>query len=103
MSAKHTGTVIFRLDPKKRPTLSASERKRLGSSNDDRIDYTDLPSQRGMKWTQPGALVSNENKQQLTIRLDSDVLAFFKSTGRRYQSRINAALRQYMEANKKAV
>lgn len=30
-----------------------------------------------------------------------DVLEYFKETGKRYQSRINAVLRQYVEANRK--
>jgi uncharacterized protein (DUF4415 family) len=38
-------------------------------------------------------------KAQLTIRLDKDVLAWFKSQGRGYQTRINSLLRLYMEAN----
>ena len=45
-------------------------------------------------------LVSEENKQQITLRLDAEVLAFFKSTGRRYQSRTNAVLRGYMLAQR---
>jgi uncharacterized protein (DUF4415 family) len=36
------------------------------------------------------------------VRLDADVLEFFKKTGTRYQSRINAALREYMKANERA-
>jgi uncharacterized protein (DUF4415 family) len=48
-------------------------------------------------------LISAENKQQITLRLDADVIAFFRGTGRRYQSRINAALREYVSAHKKAV
>ena len=44
---------------------------------------------------------SAENKQQITLRLDSEVLSFFKDTGKRYQSRINAALREYMMAHRK--
>lgn len=39
-------------------------------------------------------------KQQLTIRLDSDVLAWLKNQGRGYQSRINAVLRAYYEAHR---
>lgn len=38
-------------------------------------------------------------KQQITIRIDSDVLAWFRAQGRGYQSRINALLRAYMEAH----
>lgn len=32
-------------------------------------------------------------KQQVTLRLDQDVVAKFRATGRGWQSRINAALR----------
>ena len=68
---------------------------------DAEIDYSDIPKQEGGagQWTRPGALVPAENKQQITLRLDADVLNFFKETGKRYQSRINAALREYMKQN----
>lgn len=36
-------------------------------------------------------------KKPVTLRLDADVLAWFKKDGRRYQTRINQALRQVME------
>ncbi|HEY7879174.1 MAG TPA: BrnA antitoxin family protein [Gemmatimonadaceae bacterium] len=36
-------------------------------------------------------------KVPISLRVDSDVLAFFRETGPRYQSRINAVLRSYME------
>ena len=39
-------------------------------------------------------------KSPITLRLDNDVLAWFKSVGRGYQSRINAVLRAYMNAHK---
>ncbi|MGE3796933.1 MAG: BrnA antitoxin family protein [Thermomicrobiales bacterium] len=39
-------------------------------------------------------------KQQLTVRLDAEVLAFFKSGGPGYQTRINAVLRSYVEAQR---
>ena len=38
-------------------------------------------------------------KSQLTLRLDSDVLTWFKAQGRGYQTRINELLRAYMEAH----
>jgi uncharacterized protein (DUF4415 family) len=40
-------------------------------------------------------------KKPVTIRIDADVLAWFKKDGRRYQSRINAALRKMMERGMK--
>ncbi len=39
-------------------------------------------------------------KKLLTLRIDGDVLAWFKSQGRGYQTRINTLLRAYMDANR---
>lgn len=104
MSARNT--VKFKLDSKNPPRLSAEQRKRLAAvaaMPDAKIDYSDIPKQTGtVQWTRPGALVPTENKQQVTLRLDADVLSFFKDTGKRYQSRINAALREYMKAHRKS-
>ncbi len=41
-------------------------------------------------------------KKPVTLRLDADVLAWFKKDGRRYQTRINSALRKVMERERKA-
>ena len=104
MSARNT--VKFKLDPDKSVPLSATQRKRLAAvaaMPDADINYSDIPQQQGaIQWSWPGALVSSENKQQVTLRLDADVLSFFKETGKRYQSRINAALREYVKAHRKS-
>jgi uncharacterized protein (DUF4415 family) len=101
MSAR--STVKFKLDVKNPSKLTATQRRRLAklaAMPDSKIDYSDIPKQTGdVKWTRPGALISGENKQQITLRLDSDVLNFFKNTGARYQSRINAVLREYVKAH----
>ena len=103
MSARNI--VKFKLDPKNPEPVNAAQRKRLAAvaaMPDAAIDYSDIPRQRRkVLWTRPGALVPNENKQQVTLRLDADVLSFFKATGQRYQSRINAALREYVKAHSK--
>jgi len=49
-------------------------------------------------WKRPAALISGENKRQITLRIDADVLAFFQSTGKRYQTRMNEVLRSYMNS-----
>jgi uncharacterized protein (DUF4415 family) len=41
-------------------------------------------------------------KKPITLRLDADVLAWFKKDGRRYQTRINSALRKVMEREMKS-
>ena len=99
-------TVKFNLDPNHPTPLTAQQRKhlkRVAAMPDDEIDYSDIPRQTGVvQWTRPDALVPSENKQQITLRLDADVLKFFRDTGRRYQSRINAALREYIDAHRKS-
>jgi thioredoxin reductase (NADPH) len=86
MSAKSTGTVRFTLDPSNPPKLTAKQRARLDAIGDDQIDLTDIPEMGDVAWTRPGALVSADNKEQITLRLDADVLRYFRKTGRRYQS-----------------
>jgi uncharacterized protein (DUF4415 family) len=41
-------------------------------------------------------------KKPVTLRLDADVLAWFKKDGTRYQTRINAALRKVMQREMKS-
>lgn len=43
-----------------------------------------------------------EPKQQITLRLDPDVIRWFKRTGKGYQSRMGAVLRTYVQARRKA-
>jgi len=40
-------------------------------------------------------------KSVLTLRIDADVIAWFKSQGPGYQSRMNALLRAYMDIHRK--
>ena len=44
--------------------------------------------------------IQPRTKKQLTLRLDSDVLDWFRRQGRGYQTRINALLRAYMEEHR---
>jgi uncharacterized protein (DUF4415 family) len=99
MSAKTTGrTIKFTVDPKRPPRLGKHAKMRLASIPEERIDLTDIPATHGVAWQRQGTLIPTENKQQVTLRIDADVLAFFKTTGRRYQTRMNEVLRSYMKA-----
>ena len=46
-------------------------------------------------------VVMPERKQSISLRVDSDVLAYFKSFGKGYQTRMNAVLRTYMQAQQR--
>jgi uncharacterized protein (DUF4415 family) len=41
-------------------------------------------------------------KTLLSLRIDADVVAWFRAQGEGYQSRMNALLRAYMEAHREA-
>jgi uncharacterized protein (DUF4415 family) len=43
-------------------------------------------------------LVTPQTKEAISLRVDRDVVEWFRSAGPRYQSRMNAVLRSYMTA-----
>jgi uncharacterized protein (DUF4415 family) len=65
---------------------------------DEEIDYSDIPEV--LDWSK--AVVGKfyrPVKESLTIRLDADVLAWLKSQGSGYQTRINSLLRKAMDSH----
>jgi uncharacterized protein (DUF4415 family) len=54
------------------------------------------------EWTAPDEKMYKPIKKPVTLRLDADVLAWFKTQGRGYQTRINGALRGVMAKERKA-
>ncbi|MGH7814002.1 MAG: BrnA antitoxin family protein [Candidatus Binataceae bacterium] len=54
------------------------------------------------EWFKNARLVMPERKVPVSIRIDREVVDWFKSHGRRYQTRINAVLRSYVQAHRKA-
>ncbi len=65
----------------------------------DLSDNPEIPPEMFAKAIVRRGLKPGARKSQLTLRLDSDVLAWFKRQGRGYQTRINSLLRAYMEAH----
>lgn len=75
----------------------AAELKALQAAPDSEIDYSDMPATKPEEWR--AAVVGKfyrPIKQQLTLRVDADVVAWFKAQGRGYQTRINELLRDAM-------
>jgi uncharacterized protein (DUF4415 family) len=64
---------------------------------DSDIDYSDIPPL-GDEFFKKATVAWPPAKQQLTIRLDADVLNWLKANGRGYQTRINHILRAAMES-----
>jgi len=91
---------------KKKRILKKSEadRKNLVEMTDEEIDTTDIPEISPEKFAESvvrKGLEPRKTKAQLTIRLDRDVLEWFRRQGRGYQTKINDLLRAYMMANRK--
>ena len=70
--------------------------------SDEDIDLSDIPEITAEMFAKAVVKrgLSTQRKSQLTLRIDADVLDWFKSQGRGYQTRINALLRAYMEEAK---
>lgn len=82
---------------------SRTDWKRVDALKDKDIDLSDVPEvspemfaraivRRGLKPV--------PRKAQLTLRVDSEVLDWFRKQGQGYQTKINALLRAYMDAHK---
>jgi uncharacterized protein (DUF4415 family) len=81
-----------------------SDLTRVDALGDEEIDYSEIPdlSALGEEFWKKAVVKRAEPKAQVTIRLDREVLDWFKSQGKGYQSRINAVLRAYKEAQGRA-
>lgn len=75
----------------------------LDAMTDEDIDFSDIPEITDEQWSR--AVRGNfyrPVKQQVTLRLDADVIAWFKQHEEKYQTAINAALREYVEKHRRA-
>lgn len=79
--------------------VTEAERKEiehLAALPDEAIDTSDIPEITDWTGAERGRFY-RPAKQQVTLRLDADILAWFRAQGGKYQSRINSALREYVE------
>lgn len=95
------GTVLRRRpDGSFKAVRSKSDRARIGRWTDIEIETMavsdpDHPALDAAFWKGVDHL---PRKEAISIKLDADVLTFFRKQGRGYQTRINAVLRGYMQA-----
>lgn len=85
--------------PSSRPMKGRADLARLRRMTDAEIEATSPPELRNLpeSFWQGARVVTPVTKEAISIRLDSDVVAFFREAGPRYQSRINAVLRSYVD------
>lgn len=74
--------------------------KRVDAMKDEGIDYSDSPELED-EFFKTASIIMPQTKVAITIRVDKDVIEWFKSGGPKYQTRINALLRGYMKTKTK--
>ena len=81
------------------PTKGRADLARLRRGTEAEIRRTSPVELRGLPDTlwQDARVVTPVAKQAISIRLDRDVVEFFRAAGPRYQSQINAVLRSYVD------
>jgi uncharacterized protein (DUF4415 family) len=93
-------TVVSRGDPSRGKTdwkeldkLTDAEIEAAMAHDPEWADFKDID------WSD-AALVIPPKKKAISIRVDEDVLDYFKQSGAGYQRRMNAVLRSYMQQRK---
>jgi uncharacterized protein (DUF4415 family) len=85
--------------------LTDKERRdlqRLARKPDQQIDYSDAPEKHPLPSEVHIGRFYRPIKQLVSIRVDADVLAWFRSRGKRYQTYMNEVLRREMQSNARA-
>ena len=104
MSENSKNTTRFELEAL--PRTAAQTRalnQRLGQLDTQPLNYRDIPELADewfLRAARENRLAPLPVKKPISIKLDEDVLHYFKSEGTRYQTHINAVLRAYMQAQK---
>lgn len=98
------GRNILRQSRQKRPA-GLTDWVRLNRESDEEIERQagedpDTAPLLTDEWLARAQVIAS-SKKPISIRIDQDVLDFFRQGGRNYQTRINRVLRAYVEAHKK--
>jgi uncharacterized protein (DUF4415 family) len=81
-------------------SISAKRLKEIENILDEDIDTTDISELDELFW-EKAKLVKPITKQAISLRIDNDVLQWFKSQGKGYESLMNTVLRSYFEHQSK--
>lgn len=76
------------------------ELEALARMPDSAIDYTDIPAVQRLPEKLFIGRFYRPVKKLVSLRIDADVLEWFKSHGAQYQTRMNAVLRRAMQSGR---
>jgi uncharacterized protein (DUF4415 family) len=77
--------------------MTDEEWQAFAAQKDEDIDKSDISPIPAEFWAQAKVVVPE--KKPISIRVDEDVLQWFRQQGKGYQSRMNAVLRAYVQAH----
>jgi len=81
-------------------SISDDRLAELAAMPDEDIDTSDIPELTEEFWKNAKVRYPSEGKERLTVRFDEDMVQWFRSQGRGYQTKMNAVLRSFYEAHK---
>jgi uncharacterized protein (DUF4415 family) len=79
---------------------SRTDWQRLAALPEDRIDTSEI-RELDEEFFRAAKLRRPKGKQLIPLRIDTDILDWFKQQGKGYQTRINAILRAYVRAHRR--
>ena len=89
------------------PKITAEMRRELEALDklpDDQIDFSDIPAMTDEDWKRGPAYIGlhyRPGKKSVTIRIDGDMLKWFKKQGKGWQTKMNWVLRLYFATHRK--
>lgn len=78
-------------------TISKKRLKKIASIKESKISYSDIPELTSSFW-KSAKIIQPTKKTAISLRLDSEILSWFKKQGKGYQSLINSVLKTYVQA-----
>ena len=88
------------MSEKRSKKSSSTDWPQVDALADEDVDTSDIPPL-DKAFFKNATVRLPQRKRSVTVRLDSDVLEWFRAHGKGYQTRMNAVLRMYMEAQQK--
>jgi len=80
-------------------SISKKRAKAMKSIRNEDIDYSDIP-ELSESFFKKANLEMPKTKTAISFRLDTDILEWFRSQGEKYQTKMNAVLKAFMNAHR---
>ncbi len=79
------------------PKNSRTDWKKVDSKTDSEIDLSEIPELDENFW-KTAKVIEPKSKKAISLRIDNDVLEWFRQQGKGYQTKINSVLKAYVKA-----